>query len=110
MRAFKSVGYEPIFIKRAKGLLIYDVDRISLLTMSCHGSHDTRPCKPKVTKMIKNAISKGTSYGAPTALEVRFAKMLNEAFPSMELVRLVSSGTGGSNERPAPCPWFYKQG
>ena len=48
---------------------------------------------PKITKMIKNAVSKGTSYGAPTPLEVKFAKMIQEAFPSMEMMRMVSSGT-----------------
>ena len=94
VRAFKSVGGEPIFIKRAKGCYIYDVDGNKFIDyVLSWGPMILGHANPKVTKMIKNAISKGTSYGAPTALEVRFAKMLNEAFPSMELVRLVSSGT-----------------
>lgn len=94
VRAFKSVGGEPLFIKRAKGCYIYDVDGNKFIDyVLSWGPMILGHANPKVTKMIKNAISKGTSYGAPTALEVRFAKMLNEAFPSMELVRLVSSGT-----------------
>ncbi|MFZ3065751.1 MAG: glutamate-1-semialdehyde 2,1-aminomutase [Nitrospirota bacterium] len=94
VRAFKSVGGEPIFIKRAKGCYIYDVDGNKFIDyVLSWGPMILGHANPKVTKMIKNAISKGTSYGAPTALEVRFAKMLNEALPSMELLRLVSSGT-----------------
>ena len=94
VRAFKSVGCEPIFIKRAKGCYIYDVDGNKFIDyVLSWGPMILGHANPKVTKMIKNAISKGTSYGAPTALENRFAKMLNEAFPSIELVRLVSSGT-----------------
>lgn len=94
VRAFKSVGGEPLFIKRAKGCYIYDVDGNKFIDyVLSWGPMILGHANPKVTKMIKNAISKGTSYGAPTALENRFAKMLNEAFPSMELVRLVSSGT-----------------
>ncbi len=94
VRAFKSVGCEPLFIKRAKGCYIYDVDGNKFIDyVLSWGPMILGHANPKVTKMIKNAISKGTSYGAPTALEVRFAKMLNEALPSMELVRLVSSGT-----------------
>ena len=94
VRAFKSVGGEPLFIKRAKGCYIYDVDGNKFIDyVLSWGPMILGHANPKVTKMIKNAISKGTSYGAPTALEVRFAKMLNEAFPSMELLRLVSSGT-----------------
>ncbi len=94
VRAFRSVGGDPIFIKRAKGCYIYDVDGNKFIDyVLSWGPMILGHANPKITKMVKNAISKGTSYGAPTALEVRFAKMLNEAFPSMELVRLVSSGT-----------------
>jgi glutamate-1-semialdehyde 2,1-aminomutase len=94
VRAFKAVGGEPLFIKRAKGCYIYDVDGNKFIDyVLSWGPMILGHANPKVTKMVKNAISKGTSYGAPTALENRFAKMLNEAFPSMELLRLVSSGT-----------------
>ena len=94
VRAFKSVGGEPIFIKRAKGRYLYDVDGNKYIDyVLSWGPMILGHANPKITKMIKNAVSKGTSYGAPTPLEVKFAKMIQEAFPSMEMMRMVSSGT-----------------
>ncbi len=94
VRAFKSVGGEPIFIKRAKGCYLYDVDGNKYIDyVLSWGPMILGHANPKITKMIKNAVSKGTSYGAPTPLEVKFAKMIQEAFPSMEMMRMVSSGT-----------------
>ncbi|MBI5181600.1 MAG: aminotransferase class III-fold pyridoxal phosphate-dependent enzyme, partial [Nitrospirae bacterium] len=82
VRAFKSVGGEPIFIKRAKGCYLYDVDGNKYIDyVLSWGPMILGHANPKITKMIKNAVSKGTSYGAPTPLEVKFAKMIQEAFP-----------------------------
>lgn len=94
VRAFRSVGGEPIFIRRAKGCYLYDVDGNKFIDyVLSWGPMILGHANPKITKMIKNAVSKGTSYGAPTPLEVRFAKMIQGAFPSMEMMRMVSSGT-----------------
>jgi glutamate-1-semialdehyde 2,1-aminomutase len=94
VRAFKAVGGSPIFIKSAKGSKIYDVDGneyidyvLSWGPMILGYSH------PKVTNALKKAADRGTSYGAPTSLEVELAGMIRKAYPSMEIVRMVNSGT-----------------
>jgi len=94
VRAFKAVGGSPPFIKRARGSKIYDVDGNSYIDyVGSWGPMILGHAHPKVTKAIKNATSKGTSYGAPTPLEIKLAQLILEAFPSMEMVRFVSSGT-----------------
>lgn len=94
VRAFRSVGGEPLFIKSAKGSKIFDADGkgyidyvLSWGPMILGHSH------PVVTAALKKAITNGTSFGAPTELEITLAKMVKKAFPSIELVRMVSSGT-----------------
>lgn len=94
VRAFRSVGGSPLFIKKASGSKIYDIDGneyidyvLSWGPMILGHSH------PKVVKAIKKAIEKGTSYGAPTELELELARMVIKAFPSIEMVRMVNSGT-----------------
>ena len=94
VRAFRSVGGEPLFIKKAKGSKIYDVDNkeyidyvLSWGPMILGHSH------PAVTAALKKAIANGTSFGAPTEIEITLAKMVKKAFPSIEMVRMVSSGT-----------------
>ena len=94
VRAFRSVGGQPRFIQRAKGARLYDVDGNSYLDYVLSWGpmilgHASRP----VISAIKKAAANGTSYGAPTALEVTLARMIHDALPSMEKVRLVSSGT-----------------
>ncbi|WP_447978500.1 glutamate-1-semialdehyde 2,1-aminomutase [Candidatus Nitrospira bockiana] len=94
VRAFRSVGGQPLFIKRAKGARIYDVDgNVFIDYVLSWGPMILGHAPPKVTRAIKRAVSLGTSYGAPTELEIRLARMIAEAVPSMEQVRLVSSGT-----------------
>lgn len=94
VRAFRSVGGEPRFIKRAKGARLYDVDGNSYIDyVLSWGPMILGHAAPSVISAIKRAAANGTSYGAPTELEVILARMIRDAFPSMEKVRLVSSGT-----------------
>jgi len=94
VRAFRSVGGEPLFIKKAKGSRIYDVDgRAYIDYVLSWGPMIAGHAHPRVTAALKKAIANGTSFGAPTELEITLAKMVKKAFPSIELVRMVSSGT-----------------
>ena len=94
VRAFRSVGGQPRFIQRAKGARLYDVDGNSYLDyVLSWGPMILGHAPTTVISAIKKAATNGTSYGAPTELEVTLARMIHEAFPSMEKVRLVSSGT-----------------
>ena len=94
VRAFLSVGGAPRFIKRAKGARLYDVDGNSYIDyILSWGPMILGHAAPAIIRTIKKAAANGTSYGAPTELEVTLARIINQAFPSMEKVRLVSSGT-----------------
>ena len=94
VRAFRSVGGDPIFIKRAKGSKVYDADGKSYIDyVLSWGPAILGHAHPKVTAALKKAIADGTSFGAPTELEITLAKMVKKAVPSIELVRMVSSGT-----------------
>lgn len=94
VRAFRAVGGNPIFIKKAKGSKIYDIDGNTFIDyVGSWGPMILGHCHPKVASSIKKAVDKGTSYGAPTPLEVELAKLVLEAFPSMDMVRFVNSGT-----------------
>ncbi len=94
VRAFRSVGGQPRFIKRATGSRLYDVDRNQYIDyVLSWGPMILGHANPAVISSIKKAVGQGTSYGAPTELEVMLAKEIHTAFPSMEKIRLVSSGT-----------------
>jgi len=94
VRAFRSVGGEPIFIKRSKGSKIIDVDNKAYIDyVLSWGPMILGHTHPKVTAALKKAIANGTSFGAPTELEITLAKMVKKAVPSIEMVRMVSSGT-----------------
>lgn len=94
VRAFRSVEGQPRFIARAKGSRLYDVDENSYIDyVLSWGPMILGHAPASVTKAIQQAAANGTSYGAPTELEIQLATMIREALPSMELVRLVSSGT-----------------
>lgn len=94
VRAFRSVGGEPLFIKRAKGSKIYDADGKAYIDyVLSWGPMILGHANPAVTAALKKAITGGTSFGAPTELEITLAKMVKKAFPSIEMVRMVSSGT-----------------
>ncbi len=94
VRAFRSVGGEPLFIKKAKGSKIYDVDGKAYIDyVLSWGPMILGHAHPTVTAALKKAIADGTSFGAPTELEITLAKMVKKAVPSIEMVRMVSSGT-----------------
>ncbi|MBM4270907.1 MAG: glutamate-1-semialdehyde-2,1-aminomutase [Deltaproteobacteria bacterium] len=94
VRAFKAVQSDPVFIARAAGSRIYDVEGREYIDYVCSwGPMILGHRHSEVTAAVQEAAEKGTSYGAPTALEVEMAKLIVDAFPSVELVRMVSSGT-----------------
>lgn len=94
VRAFKSVGGSPLFIERGKGAHIYDVDGNAYIDyVMSWGALILGHSYPGVLKKIKEAMLKGTSFGAPTKKEVEFAKIICRAIPSIEKLRMVNSGT-----------------
>jgi len=94
VRAFRSVGGQPLFIAKAMGACLWDADGNKFIDyVHSWGPMILGHAPGPVIKAIQRAAARGTSYGAPTELEVRLAKMISEAVPSMEQVRLVSSGT-----------------
>jgi glutamate-1-semialdehyde 2,1-aminomutase len=94
VRAFRSVGGEPLFIKKAKGSKIYDADGKPYIDyVLSWGPMILGHAHPRVTAALKKAIANGTSFGAPTEIEITLARMVKKAFPSIEMVRMVSSGT-----------------
>jgi glutamate-1-semialdehyde 2,1-aminomutase len=94
VRAFRAVGGTPRFIARADGSKLYDVDgREYIDYVASWGPMILGHAHPQVVRALHQAAERGTSYGAPTEGEVTLAGMICEAFPSIDLVRLVSSGT-----------------
>jgi glutamate-1-semialdehyde 2,1-aminomutase len=94
VRAFKAIGISPTFVDRAKGSKIWDIDGNEYIDyVGSWGPMILGHAHPGVVAALKKAIPKGTSYGAPTFLEVELAAKVKKAFPSMELMRMVSSGT-----------------
>jgi glutamate-1-semialdehyde 2,1-aminomutase len=94
VRAFKAVGGEPPFIKRGHGARIWDEDGDEYLDfVGSWGPLILGHAHPRVVEAIAEAARDGASFGAPTAREVELAELICEAFPSIELVRFVNSGT-----------------
>ena len=94
VRACKSVGGEPLFIERAEGSRIVDSDGNEYIDyVGSWGPMILGHRHPEVVKLLEFALTRGTSFGAPTVLEVRLAEMIVEAMPSIEMVRMVNSGT-----------------
>ncbi|MBU0484234.1 MAG: glutamate-1-semialdehyde 2,1-aminomutase [Proteobacteria bacterium] len=94
VRACKSVGCDPVFIERAAGSRVYDVDGNSYTDFVCSwGPMILGHNYPAVADAIRQALENGTSFGAPTPLEIDLAEMVVDALPSVEMVRFVSSGT-----------------
>ena len=94
VRAFRSVGRTPLFIARASGSQLWDVDGHSYIDyVGSWGPMILGHAHPRVIEAIRKAALDGTSYGAPTALEVRMAELITQMVPSMEMVRMVNSGT-----------------
>jgi glutamate-1-semialdehyde 2,1-aminomutase len=94
VRAFRAVGGTPIFIGRAEGAHLYGADdRQYLDYVGSWGPMILGHAHPAVVQAVRETAARGTSFGAPTELEVLFAEKLCELYPSMEMVRAVSSGT-----------------
>jgi len=94
VRAFKSVGGDPLFIKRGEGSKIYDVDGNEFIDyIGSWGPHIFGHNPSFIKEALLKAIENGTSFGAPTELEVKMAKLITEFVPSVEMVRMVNSGT-----------------
>ncbi len=94
VRAFKSVGINPIFIEKAAGSKIYDADGNEYIDyVGSWGPMILGHCHPKVVEAIRETALSGASFGAPTARETVLAELVIEAYPNIEKVRMVSSGT-----------------
>ena len=94
MRAFASVGQTPRFIASAHGDRMIDVDGNEMIDYVCSfGPGILGHAHPEVVQKVQKACEKGLTYGAPTENEVLLAELIAELMPSMEVSRLVSSGT-----------------
>jgi glutamate-1-semialdehyde 2,1-aminomutase len=94
VRAFKSVGGSPLFIQKAKGAYLYDVDGKHYIDyVGSWGPMIVGHAHPEVIEAVKLAADNGLSYGAPTEIEITMAERINAIMPSIEMVRMVSSGT-----------------
>jgi len=94
VRAFRAVGGSPFFVARAEGARIVDADGRSYLDfLGSWGPLILGHAAPVVVEAVSEALRRGTSYGAPTPGEVEMAEAITGAYPSMEMLRLVSSGT-----------------
>ena len=94
VRAGRAVGIDPPFIQRADGCYLWDADGKRYIDYVCSwGPMILGHRPPEVIQAITDALENGTSYGAPTELELNLATMIVETVPSIEMVRMVNSGT-----------------
>lgn len=94
VRAFKSVGLTPVYAERGEGARIHDIDGNSYIDyVLSWGPLIMGHAHPDVVEAIKATAEKGTSFGAPTVLETRMAELVAERVPSVDVVRMVNSGT-----------------
>lgn len=94
VRAFRSVGRNPIFIKKTSGSKIYDVDGNEYIDyVGSWGPMLLGHAHPRIVEAIKRTSEMGTSFGAPTELEIKMAEIITKIMPSVEMVRMVNSGT-----------------
>jgi len=94
VRAFKGVGGDPVFIDRAKGAYIWDADDKRYIDyVGSWGPMILGHAHPDVINTVKISAEKGLSFGAPTAIETQMAERVCQLVPSIESVRMVSSGT-----------------
>jgi glutamate-1-semialdehyde 2,1-aminomutase len=94
VRAFRAVGGNPIFIQRAEGAYLFGADGAKYTDyIGSWGPMILGHAHPAVVAAIADAATRGTSFGAPTELEVRFAERVTRLYPSMDMMRAVSSGT-----------------
>lgn len=94
VRAFKSVGLTPIYAERGEGSKIYDIDgNVFIDYVGSWGPLIMGHAHPDVVEALRETALKGTSFGAPTLLETEMAKLVCERVPSIDIVRMVNSGT-----------------
>jgi len=94
VRAMRGIGREPLFIDRAEGTRVWDADGNEYIDyLASWGPAITGHADPLVIGDVRDALARGTSYGAPTEREVLFAEAVAEAFPSIEKLRMTSSGS-----------------
>ena len=94
VRAFRSVGGDPVFVERGQGSQIFDVDGNSYVDyVMSYGPLILGHAHPDVVEALDKAVRHGTTFGAPTELEVELAELVCEAVPSMEMIRMTNSGT-----------------
>lgn len=94
VRAYRNVGRNPLFIEKGKGSKIYDIDGNKYIDYICSwGPNILGHCYPKVIEEVKKACDNGLTFGAPTEKEVVLAELIREIMPSMEVLRMVNSGT-----------------
>lgn len=94
VRAFKSVGVPPVYVERGQGSKIYDIDGNEYIDYICSwGPLIMGHAHPEVVQALHDTAAKGTSFGLPTLLETEMAKLVASRVPSVEIVRMVNSGT-----------------
>ncbi|MGA2144954.1 MAG: glutamate-1-semialdehyde 2,1-aminomutase [Bryobacteraceae bacterium] len=94
VRAFRSVGGNPVFIERGEGAYLFDVDGNRYIDYVCSwGPLLLGHRHPAIMQALEEALEIGTSFGAPTEREIELAEAISAAVPSIEMVRLVNSGT-----------------
>ncbi|MFA6261422.1 MAG: glutamate-1-semialdehyde 2,1-aminomutase [Bacteroidia bacterium] len=94
VRAFKSVGGEPVFMQKAQGAYLYDADNNSYIDyINSWGPMILGHGHPQVVEAIREQAGRALSFGAPTELETQMAELIKAMAPNIDLVRLVSSGT-----------------
>jgi glutamate-1-semialdehyde 2,1-aminomutase len=94
VRAFRSVGLTPLFIEKANGCYIYDADGNEFIDyVGSWGPMILGHAHPAVLEKIKSVMANGLSFGAPTELEIQMAEQIKAMMPTIELVRMVNSGT-----------------
>jgi glutamate-1-semialdehyde 2,1-aminomutase len=94
VRAFRSVGGDPLFMERGEGSRIFDADGNSYVDyVMSYGPLILGHAHPEVIEAVERTARKGTTFGAPTELEVELAELVCEAVPSIEVVRMTNSGT-----------------
>ena len=94
VRSFANVGGNPPFIARAEGAKIYDIDGNEYIDyVGSWGPMVVGHAHPQVVRALQEAVTRGTSYGAPTLWETDLAKLVQSVYPSIEVIRMVNSGT-----------------
>jgi glutamate-1-semialdehyde 2,1-aminomutase len=96
-RAFGAVGGQPLFMSRGEGPLLFDLDGNAYIDyVGSWGPLILGHAQPRVVRAVEEALRRGASFGAPTELETQLAELIIDAVPSIEMVRMVSSGTEAS--------------